>query len=97
MQPGSLESEAGINCMTFDMSGSRLITGEVDKTIKRESEPSAMHCIGVKEHQKGETLEIGHCAGPFCSCCVLLAHPGFEMAHAIIKQNSVAEQLLDTK
>ena len=40
VQPGSLESEAGINCMTFDMSGSRLITGEVDKTIKRESLPS---------------------------------------------------------
>ena len=36
VQPGSLESEAGINCMQFDMSGSRLITGEVDKTVKRE-------------------------------------------------------------
>ena len=34
VQPGSLESEAGINCMSFDVSGSRLITGEVDKTIK---------------------------------------------------------------
>ena len=39
VQPGSLESEAGINCMSFDMSGSRLITGEVDKTIKREANP----------------------------------------------------------
>lgn len=35
VQPGSLESEAGINCMAFDVSGSRLITGEVDKTVKR--------------------------------------------------------------
>lgn len=34
VQPGSLESEAGINCISFDVSGSRLITGEVDKTIK---------------------------------------------------------------
>jgi pleiotropic regulator 1 len=41
VQPGSLESEAGINCISFDVSGSRLITGEVDKTIKCEPPPSA--------------------------------------------------------
>lgn len=34
VQPGSLESEAGIYAMTFDLSGSRLITCEADKTIK---------------------------------------------------------------
>ncbi|KAJ3122323.1 hypothetical protein HK098_002946 [Nowakowskiella sp. JEL0407] len=34
IQPGSLENEAGIFCSTFDMSGSRLITGEADKTVK---------------------------------------------------------------
>lgn len=33
-QPGSIESENGIFSMTFDQSGSRLITGEADKTIK---------------------------------------------------------------
>eukprot|EP00962_Isochrysis_galbana_P049793 scaffold21269_cov119-Isochrysis_galbana.AAC.6 len=33
-QPGSLESERGIFCAAFDKSGSRLITGEADKTIK---------------------------------------------------------------
>ena len=33
-QPGSLDSESGIFSMTFDMSGSRLITTEADKTIK---------------------------------------------------------------
>merc|ERR1712048_604951 len=33
-QPGSLESEAGIQAMTFDQTGSRLITCETDKTIK---------------------------------------------------------------
>jgi pleiotropic regulator 1 len=33
-QPGSLDSEAGIYCSLFDQSGSRLITGEADKTIK---------------------------------------------------------------
>ncbi|XP_062550178.1 pleiotropic regulator 1-like isoform X2 [Armigeres subalbatus] len=34
VQPGSMDSEAGIFAMTFDMSGSRLITTEADKTIK---------------------------------------------------------------
>jgi len=33
-QPGSLESERGIFAASFDLSGSRLITGEADKTIK---------------------------------------------------------------
>lgn len=34
VQPGSMNSEAGIYAMTFDQSGSRLITAEADKTIK---------------------------------------------------------------
>ncbi|KAI8808469.1 WD40-repeat-containing domain protein [Cladochytrium replicatum] len=34
VQPGSLSSESGIFCSTFDHTGSRLITGEADKTIK---------------------------------------------------------------
>ena len=34
MQPGSLDSEAGIFHCTYDMSGCRLITAEADKTIK---------------------------------------------------------------
>ena len=33
-QPGSLDSEAGIYALAFDMSGSRLITCEADKSIK---------------------------------------------------------------
>ena len=33
-QPGSLEAEAGIFCSTYDMTGTRLITGGADKTIK---------------------------------------------------------------
>ena len=33
-QPGSLEAEAGLFCSTFDMTGTRLITGGADKTIK---------------------------------------------------------------
>ncbi|XP_072932925.1 pleiotropic regulator 1 [Epargyreus clarus] len=34
VQPGSMDSEAGIFAMTFDQSGSRLLTTEADKTIK---------------------------------------------------------------
>jgi pleiotropic regulator 1 len=34
VQPGSLDSEAGIYAMTFDQTGTRLITCEADKTIK---------------------------------------------------------------
>ena len=34
VQPGSLDSESGIFSMMFDLSGSRLITTEADKTIK---------------------------------------------------------------
>lgn len=34
VQPGSLDSENGVFCMSFDHSQSRLITGECDKTIK---------------------------------------------------------------
>jgi pleiotropic regulator 1 len=33
-QPGSLDAESGIMSSVFDLSGSRLITGEADKTIK---------------------------------------------------------------
>ncbi|KAG8899003.1 pre-mRNA-splicing factor prp46 [Tulasnella sp. 403] len=33
-QPGSLDAEAGVFCSTFDMTGTRLITGGADKTIK---------------------------------------------------------------
>ncbi|KAH8286749.1 hypothetical protein KR018_004484, partial [Drosophila ironensis] len=34
VQPGSMDSEAGIFAMQFDHSGTRLITAEADKTIK---------------------------------------------------------------
>ncbi|XP_073954946.1 pleiotropic regulator 1-like [Choristoneura fumiferana] len=43
VQPGSMDSEAGIFAMTFDRSGSRLITAEADKSIKiyREDETAS--------------------------------------------------------
>ncbi len=40
-QPGSLDSEAGIYALSFDMSGSRLISCEADKTIKIYREDDA--------------------------------------------------------
>lgn len=33
-QPGSLDAEAGIFASSFDVSGSRLVTCEADKTVK---------------------------------------------------------------
>jgi len=40
VQPGSLESEAGIFAATFDRTGTRLLTCEADKTIKFYKEDS---------------------------------------------------------
>jgi len=50
VQPGSLDSEAGLFAMTFDKSGSRLITCEADKTIKmyREDETALEEPINWK-------------------------------------------------
>ena len=56
VQPGSLDAEAGIFASTFDLTGSRLITCEADKTIKiwREN-PDATedtHPIDMKQWTK---------------------------------------------
>ena len=40
-QPGSLESEAGVFAMAYDVTGTRLITCEADKSIKMWKEDSA--------------------------------------------------------
>lgn len=39
-QPGSLDAEAGIFASSFDVSGSRLVTCEADKTVKIWKEDS---------------------------------------------------------
>jgi hypothetical protein len=45
-QPGSLEAEAGVFCSTFDQTGTRLITGGADKTIKvRSHSHSLPSCV----------------------------------------------------
>jgi len=56
VQPGSLESEAGINCMAFDVSGTRLITGEVDKTIKCESPSFAWSNSGIPHRESSPSV-----------------------------------------
>ncbi|WFD35126.1 hexokinase [Malassezia cuniculi] len=51
VQPGSLHSEAGIFCSTFDHTGTRLITGCADKTIKVYRECDAMTTLESVEKQ----------------------------------------------
>ncbi|ELU38184.1 pre-mRNA-splicing factor PRP46 [Rhizoctonia solani AG-1 IA] len=48
-QPGSLDAEAGVFCSTFDQTGTRLITGGADKTIK---------------NRRSELKEMGYCVKP---------------------------------
>jgi len=49
VQPGSMDSEAGVFAMAFDNSGTRLITAEADKTIKlyREDDTAVSILLGV--------------------------------------------------
>ncbi|KAG5191609.1 WD40-repeat-containing domain protein [Tribonema minus] len=59
VQPGSLDAEAGIFCSSFDASGSRLVTGEADKSIKiwredLEATPET-HPIDMKQWAKDYT------------------------------------------
>lgn len=63
-QPGSLDAETGIFAASFDLSGSRLVTCEADKSIKiwkenaaatEESDPIDMKgwtkdCLALKKH-----------------------------------------------
>ncbi|KAJ9548283.1 hypothetical protein OSB04_020826 [Centaurea solstitialis] len=43
VQPGSLDGEAGIYALSYDITGSRLITCEADKTIKMWKEDTKCH------------------------------------------------------
>jgi pleiotropic regulator 1 len=51
-QPGSIDPEMGIYAMTFDHSGSRLITCEADKTIKiyKEDETAVKSNLNIFNH-----------------------------------------------
>jgi pleiotropic regulator 1 len=56
VQPGSLDAEAGIYAASFDLSGSRLITCEADKSLKIWKENSEAteesHPINYKNWSK---------------------------------------------
>ena len=56
VQPGSLDSEAGIFACAFDRSGCRLLTAETDKTIKIYKEDETAVCLCV-------------CVCTCCNCC----------------------------
>lgn len=53
VQPGSLDAESGIFACAFDLSGSRLVTCEADKTIKiwKENEDATeeTHPVDMQE------------------------------------------------
>jgi len=55
-QPGSLDAESGIFAMTFDQTGSRLLTAETDKSIKiyREDENAVRRGNGGREGEEDE-------------------------------------------
>eukprot|EP01112_Ceratiomyxa_fruticulosa_P018793 TRINITY_DN6061_c0_g1_i2.p1 TRINITY_DN6061_c0_g1~~TRINITY_DN6061_c0_g1_i2.p1 ORF type:complete len:553 (+),score=111.07 TRINITY_DN6061_c0_g1_i2:85-1659(+) len=59
VQPGSLDSEAGIYAMSFDLTGSRLITCEADKSIKvwREDENATEETHPVKDWRPSRKLQ----------------------------------------
>lgn len=55
-QPGSLEAEAGVFCSTFDQTGTRLITGGADKTIKVRVLPFMLRLIQPFSRSNLKTL-----------------------------------------
>eukprot|EP01133_Synstelium_polycarpum_P006387 gene6387-7402_t len=59
VQPGSLDSEAGIFAMAFDRSGTRLITCEADKTIKvyKEDDTANEYTHPVEDWRPGRNLK----------------------------------------
>jgi hypothetical protein len=74
-QPGSLEAEAGVFCSTFDQTGTRLITGGADKTIKVcqlfFSLPRSVYLI-LTSADICRTIAI---ACIQCGCCTIVVLP----------------------
>ena len=69
VQPGSIDSEAGIFAMAFDKSGSRLLTCEADKTIKVYKEDDT----AVRTYQDFISIETRYrrkvVEEKMCFCC----------------------------
>ena len=51
-QPGSIDSETGVFALTFDQSGSRLLSGDADKSIKIYKEDENAVIIFKKKQSK---------------------------------------------
>ena len=70
VQPGSIDSEAGIFASTFDKTGCRLITCEADKTIKiyKEDDTAVRSSCLVSNRKRysGETELYSLCFFEFC-------------------------------
>ena len=87
-QPGSLEAEAGVFCSTFDVTGTRLITGGADKTIKVRGDsfceyPNATHgIVFVGLCRAGRTVVLD------CLCCTLL----YSLSYLPLLGSSVTSQ-----
>jgi len=73
VQPGSLESEAGIYCVQFDRTGSRLLTAEADKTIKvYKEDENAVSYLAIVDV---ELLQLVALTVPRYLCCCVRQTP----------------------
>jgi hypothetical protein len=81
-QPGSLEAEAGVFCSTFDATGTRLITGGADKTIKvclflrvapfvRLIRARASHRRSMRNNRSSRDPMV---RGRGCGVCIIFVH-----------------------
>lgn len=72
VQPGSIDSGAGVFALAFDRSGSRLLTAEADKTIKMYREdPNAVRSIPFFTHPL-PFLPSFHCTYGTSFCVYIL-------------------------
>jgi pleiotropic regulator 1 len=65
-QPGSLDAESGIFAMTFDQTGSRLLTGETDKSIKVYKEDD--QAVSDTSHNRASDQSREHSTGSAAAC-----------------------------
>ena len=58
VQPGSMDSEAGIFSLKFDKSGSRLFSCEADKTIKIYKEDETAVSLYINVHHSSVNCAV---------------------------------------
>lgn len=74
VQPGSLDSEAGIFMTTFDQSGCRLLTAEADKTIKiYKEDDTAVNSGGGAGQLIGDWLRMVILLSLFIPSCLSIS------------------------